>query len=407
MFHRGFRYRLYPTPAQADALEQTAGAVRFVYNLALEQRQTFWRQAKRAGVVFNYASQGREIKELRRDLPWLAEVDSNVLHQALIDLDAAYKVWWRGGGHPRFRSKARHCSFRLKGLRVRFEQTANPRFMLIRIPKIGMVKLRITRPWKGRIVSVTVSRDAVGWHVGFRCDVDEVVEPSALPAVGADRGIANVLALSTGEMVSFPYDKALDRRLRRSQRQLARKSRGSARYAKQRRRLASLASRIARKRAHWRQEVTTGLVRRFGLIAVEKLAVRAMTAKGGRKHGLNRAIRDRSWSDITNLLTYKLEDRGGTIVYVDPRYTSQTCSACGVIDKQSRESQARFACSHCGFTHHADTNAAVNILRRSAATAEGCGYAPNETGIWSIGRNAEQSRDRAFVEAHRAAGAAA
>ncbi|MCL6683456.1 RNA-guided endonuclease InsQ/TnpB family protein [Sphingomonas alba] len=376
MINRGFRFRLYPTEEQAVRLSQFAGATRFVYNLALEQRSTFWRPGRR----FNYVTQNREVTQLRAEVPWLAEVSAASLTNALRDLDQAFAAFFaHRSGYPTMRTRERNSSFRVKGEEIAAKKL-NRRWAAVRIPKIGWVRYRDTRPLRGRTLNATIGRDALGWHVCFACEIEHEAQPSALPSVGIDRGVANTIALSTGELLSTPATKTLERRKKRAQRILARRQRGSARYRKQRQRLSRITSKIARVRADWRHKATTGIADRFGLAAIEDLNTKGMTAKGRGKRGLNRSILEHGWHRFETTLAYKLEERGGTLVKINPAYTSQECSACGVTDKASRESQSRYACRHCGTTIHADTNAAINILRRSspAMLVEGAGYGPAE-----------------------------
>ena len=251
----------------------------------------------------------------------------------------------------------------------------------MRLPKIGWVKFRDTRPIRGKVKNVTVARAANGWHISFACEIAHVAVPSSLPAVGIDRGVANALVLSTGEPpIQLPDSLvALDRHKRRAQRTASRRLRGSRRHAKAQRRVAALAARAARIRQDWRHKTTHALARRFGTVVLEDLNTRNMTrsAKGtiqepGRhvrqKAGLNREILNQGWHAFAATLAYKLEERGGRLETVPPHYTSQTCSACGAVDKASRKSQAVFHCRTCGFRAHADHNAAINILRRNTAS---------------------------------------
>lgn len=378
MIQRAFRYRLYPTAEQAALMEATANARRFLYNLALEQRTHFWRQARAAGIALNYVSQGREVTQLRAENDWLAAIHSTPLTQALRDLDCAFASFFAGRGrHPAYESKRRNMRFRhvAREITVRNDDR---RFALIRVPKIGFVKMRLTRETRGRIVSATFSRDALGWHVSLACEIEHEAPANNLPAVGIDRGVANTLALSTSELMSTPDTANLERRKKRAQRILARRRRGSNRYRKQRVRLARVTAKIARVRADWRHKTTTEIARRFGTVALENLRTSDMTRAGKGKRGLNRSILEQGWGAFETTLGYKLEERGGTLIKVNPAYTSQECSACGTIDKASRESQSSFACRHCGFRAHADHNAAMNILRRSSAVVEGRGCAPDE-----------------------------
>ena len=199
------------------------------------------------------------------------------------------------------------------------------------------------------------------------------------PSVGVDRGVANTLTLSTGERLSLPGSlEMIERRRRKAQRIIARRKRGSRRYVQQRARLARLQARAARIRKDWLHRASTNIADRFGIVVIEALKIKNMTASArgsleqpGRnvraKAGLNRSILEQGWHAFEVMLAYKLEERGGTLIKVTPAFTSQTCSACGAIDARSRESQASFDCVHCGYRAHADVNAAINILRRNTA----------------------------------------
>jgi putative transposase len=373
VIQRSFRYRLYPTPEQETALQRQADAVRFVYNLALEQRRDFWRQALAHGVRLNFVTQGRDVTILRRQCEWLQAVSVGPLHQALRDLDKAFTNFFRGAGFPSFRRRDRHNSFRVQG--KEFSVIGAGKWAFFQVPRIGRVKARLSRPLEGKIVNATYLKDALGWHVSVVCEIEHTPAPTALPSVGIDRGIANTVALSTGELLSTPDISALERRRRKAQRILARRKRGSNRYHKQRQRLSHITSKMARARAHWQHEISFRVASRFGHVVLEDLNIKGMVRAN---RGLSRSIHEQAWNGFAEKLTYKLEERGGTLTKVNPAYTSQTCSACGTIDKASRESQASFACRHCGFTIHADHNAAINILRRSTPRVEDSGCRSDE-----------------------------
>lgn len=371
MIQRSFRYKLAPTPEQAETLAQFAGVTRLIYNLALEQRRDFWRHYQtQTGKTLNFISQGRQVTELRAQVDWIGAVPSGILTQALRDLDRAFANFWAGRSrYPTPRRKGQHDSFRSKAVEVRW-RSLNRRWGAVRIQNLGWVKYRVSRPLHGKVVNATVSHCAEGWFVSFTCEIEHEAAPLALPAVGIDRGITNTIALSTGELLSTPDTSALERRKAKAQRVLARRSRGSSRYQKQRRRLGRISAKIGRIRADWRHKATLDIAKRFGTVAIEDLNTKGMTraGKGKAKRGLNRSILEQGWGAFERVLAYKLDERGGTLVKVNPAYSSQTCSACGVIDRASRESQASFACQSCGFASHADTNAAINILRRSTAS---------------------------------------
>jgi putative transposase len=379
---RGFRYRLETTGQQEALFRRFAGVCRLVYNLALEQRRHFHRQYERAtGKRLSYVAQAAELTQLRAEVDWIAAVYVSCQQQALRDLDRAYGNYFAcRAGYPTPRRKGQHNSFRFPGREIETKRL-NAKWSAVRLPKIGWVKYRDTRPMRGVLKNVTVSHDALGWHVSFACEIEAAAQPvSKLPGVGIDRGVANTLMLSTGEAFQMPASlEAIEDRRRRLQRAAARKKRGSARRAKALRRIARLSTRSARIRRDFQHKAALAVASRFGAVVLEDLKVRSMTAsaKGtvnqpGRrvrqKAGLNRAILTQGWSGFETVLAYKLQERGGTLHTVDPAYTSQTCSACGTVDSRSRESQARFCCQYCGFAIHADQNAAINILRRNTAS---------------------------------------
>lgn len=393
IIHRGFKFKLAPTAEQEAAFRQFSGVCRLIYNLALEQRETWWRQFRRqTGGNLNYIAQARELTMLRAEFDWIAAVTQTCQQQALRDLDKAFTNFFAGRArYPTPRRKGLNDAFRFQGREVHIKRL-NAKWSAVRLPKIGWVKFRDTRPIRGNVQNATVSSDALGWHVSFACTVEIATADHIGPSVGIDRGITNTLALSTGEMLSIPASlKALESRHRAAQRVLARRKRGSKRRLKQQRRCAKLSAKRARIRKHWHHTVTTGFANRFGTVVLEDLKISNMTASAqgtvddpGRnvkqKAGLNRAILNQGWFQFETLLAYKLDERGGHLCKVPAHYTSQTCSACGCIDKRSRESQARFVCHHCGHEIHADTNAAIEILRRNTASMrmEERGYPSDE-----------------------------
>jgi putative transposase len=390
--HRGYRYELKPSRAQASRLLAWAGATRFVYNLCLEQRRDFWRQYRRqTGQPLTWVVQSREVTELRATADWLEDVPRNALDRAVRDLDQAYQAFFAGrASYPRPRARGVNDAFRLKASDCPTRKL-NGKWSAVRLPKIGWVKYRDTRERRGRLLSMTFSLSAGRWYVSFSHEIEHEVQPSTLPSVGIDRGVAQTLTLSTGDVLQAPDTRAVDKRRKRAQKALARCKRGSARRARQKARVAALSARTARIRADWCHRASTDIASRFGSVAVEDLKIRNMTAsaKGtverpGRnvrqKAGLNRSILEQCWGKFATFLEYKLTERGGVLISVPAAYTSQTCASCGVVDARSRKSQAVFACVHCDHTDNADVNAAKEILRRSTAWlgGEGAHRAPAE-----------------------------
>ena len=378
------KYRLYPTEEQAEKLAEYARVVRFIYNLALEQRRDFWRQYKRAtGSTLNYVSQGRELTILRIEHDWIRAVPSNIEQGALRDLDKAFAKFWAGGGYPKFRKAGVNETFEVKALDAAV-RPLNRKWSQVRIPKLGWVKYRDTRAIGGEIRSTRIVCEAGKWFacVGARTEYD--APASDLPAIGIDRGVAIAIAASDGSAVTVPETlKNLDATARKLGRSLSRRKRGSTRYRNRRAELAAIKAKAARVRRDWQHKATTAICRDYGTVVIEALKTSNMTKRAheknvAQKRGLNRSILDIGWRSIEDMLAYKLEDRGGTLIKINPAYTSQTCSACGTIDRESRESQARFSCTSCGHTMNADHNAAINILRQGLAGVDGGGYAPVE-----------------------------
>jgi putative transposase len=387
VLYRFFKYRLAPTPAQEAKLLEFAGVTRLVYNLALEQRSTFWRQyAAQTGGKLNAFTQGREVTELRREFDFIREAPAGSLTYALRDLDKAFANFFSGrAGYPKYRSRGEHDAFRLQMQYVPTRRV-NKRWSEVRVPNLGWVRFRCTRSMEGRATSVTLKRSDLGWHACFACEIERQIPINDNEAVGIDRGIAAALTLSTGEVITLPAMARLERKTRRGSRSLSRCKRGSAGYAKKRLRLARLKARMARIRWDWQHRTSTGIARRFGTVTIEDLQIKRMTARGNGKRGLNRSILRQGWGGWADKLAYKLEERGGILLKVNPAYTSQTCSDCGAIDSESRKSQASFVCTSCGFALNADHNAAINILRRSTSVmpAEGSGCAPIEPGTCQV-----------------------
>ena len=379
---RTYRYRAYPTSQQVATLAQFVGASRFIYNLALEQRRDWWRQFKQnTGFGISFASQCRELTALRSSVDWINAAPCCILEQSLKDLDTAYQRFFTGkGGYPTPRKKGVNDSFRIPGkeLTCAVRRCDNSRYGEIRLPKLGWCKFRLSRllPLDYRLLEATVIHDVLGWHICLclRLSAHEALGLSA--SVGIDRGIANTLSFSDGGFASQPIAelRVLDRRARVHRKRLSRQKQESNRRAATKRLLARTTAKAARIRKHWNHEQTTRIAANYGIVVIEALKMGAMTrsAKGTveapgvnvrQKAGLNRAILEHGWYQFERLLAYKLEAAGGQLIKVDPAYTSQTCSACGSVSKTHRKSQAVFECSDCGHAAHADTNAALNILR--------------------------------------------
>lgn len=389
MLFRSYAFALRPDLAQAVAVEQSAGACRLVWNLALEQRQNHRRQYKRiVGRSIDYLSQARELTALREQFDFIRAVSQVSQQRTLRDLDEAYRRAFAGGaGFPKFRKKGAQDSFSFPGRVVAVERI-NKRWSRIRLPKIGWVKFRSSRPIAGSIREVGVSRGSAGWRLNICCEAPTVVRDNGL-TVGIDRGVTVPLMLSDGTSFKLPTNvRCLELRHRSAQRVVARRQKGSRRWQKAVAGAASLKARQARARKHWAHETTTEIASRYSGVVLEALGTRRLTksaagsvncpGKGvAQKRGLNRAILNVGWYQIARMLSYKV----ARYVEVSAAYTSQTCASCGVIDSRSRKSQAVFVCHACGVRDNADRNAAKVILNRG-----------NTPGVEAADRAADEAR---------------
>jgi putative transposase len=387
------RYRLYPTPAQEDVLLGHCGHARYVWNLAVEQRS--WWQPGRP--VPGYVEQCRQLSEARAAHPWLAAGSVIVQQQALRDFHAAYACWfaslreWRrrsartspeerpaAPSPPSWRKRGRREGFRIVAVGPQDVRRLNRRWGQVLVPKLGWVRFRWSRPVpEARSYRVTLDR-AGRWHVAFAAVPSTIPAPGNGQVVGVDRGVAVSVALSSGELLKTPGLRPPEqRRLRLLERRLARASPGSNRRRRVRLAVARLRAREADRRRDWIEKTSTDLARRFDLICIEDLDVRAMTrtasgtiGRPGRgvrqKAGLNRGILASGWGRLVGRLEHKAP---GRVLKLPAAYTSQRCSACGHVAAESRQSQTAFRCVACAWTGNADYNAARNIAAAGQVVA--------------------------------------
>jgi putative transposase len=389
----GRRYRAYPTPGQAERLTGWGHSCRAVWNLALEQRRFAWRQ--RGRTVWS-AEQCRQLTDARADLPWLADLPAQSAQQVLRQLDRAYANWWNPehpAQAPTFRKRSRGLSIPFPGKTVQVRQCSR-RWAEVRLPKLGWVRFRLSRSLGGMVRNATIAKDALGWHISFGvATATEPASPNRLPGCGVDFGVTCSAFVSDElepRLMPATLTEGQRRRLlgleRRRNRQItwAKKHNGgrySNRLSRTISQIAKLRARQACRRQDFIHKLTTDLAKNHGWVAVEQLRVKGMTksAKGTReepgrnvkaKAGLNRAILDNAPYERQRQLAYKAPRFGSELRLVQPAFTSQTCSACGLRDPESRPGCGRmFACTTCGHVEHADLNAARNIHNLAAGQA--------------------------------------
>ncbi|MCV7444247.1 transposase [Mycobacterium paraense] len=373
------RYRLLPTVEQAAMLVEHCRHARYVWNLAVEQQQ-YWQRGRRAP---RYNEQCAQLTVARAEYEWLAAGSQTVQQQALRDFAQAMRNFFNGTHRrPTWRKAGVHEGFRQVGLKAHHVERLNGRFARVWVPKVGWIRLRLSRPVPAGVKSYRVTCDRAGrWHIAFAHVPEPIPGPADGSVVGIDRGVTVAAALSTGELLHAPgLSHGEAKRLRVLQKRLARAKRGSHRRARTKRAIAKLKARDTDRRKDWVEKATTDVARRFETIRIEALDVRAMTrsARGtveqpgmgiGAKRALNWGILRSGWG----LLAARLQAKAvGRVEQVPAAYTSQRCSACGYVARGNRKSQAVFECEACtAGPCNADINAARNIAAGRAVTARG------------------------------------
>ena len=365
---------------------------RFVWNLAVEQHSWWW---PGRGHVPGPAERQRQLAGARAAEPWLAGGSSSVQQQALRDFDRAMAAFFdpeNPAGKPRFRSKRGTQGFVIRDTKVR---RLNRKWGEVHVPKCGWVRFRWTRPLPEKPGMARVTLDRAGrWHVSFPAPQPALDRQPAGAVVGVDRGVRTALVTSDGQHYRAPRISDGDAgRYRTLQRRLARQRKGSRKREKTRLAMARITAKVIDRRRDWAEKVSTRLVTDHDVIVFEKLNTQNMVKRPNAKPdpeqpgaflpnrarakaGLNRGILASCWGTLATRAEQKAAASGASVIYVDPKHSSQQCCMCGHIARESRESQALFRCIACGHQDHADANAARNILARGLAAMGVPAHAP-------------------------------
>ena len=366
---KAYKFRIYPTEEQEIFFAKTFGCVRKVYNLMLNDRKKAYEEVKNdpsKKMIFPTPA------KYKKEFPFLKEVDSLALSNAQLNLDKAYKNFFRDKsvGFPRFKSKKNPVQSYTTNNQNGTVALIDSKF--IKVPKLkSLIRIKLHRQPKGMIKSATISRHASGkYYISLLCKEEINELPKNNSAIGIDLGITDFAILSDGQKIdNNKFTSKMEKKLKREQRKLSRrallaKNKGiplseAKNYQKQKRKVARLHEKVMNQRTDFLNKLSTEIIKNHDIICIEDLNVKGML----RNHKLARSISDVSWSSFVAKLQYKADWYGREIIKVDQWFpSSQICSECGHKDGKKSLDIREWTCPICHTHHDRDINASINIL---------------------------------------------
>lgn len=356
---KSFKYRIYPTKSQRTKMNKTLELCRWTYNETLAYRKNTYESESKS--ISKYETHNL-LPKWKEEKPELKEVFSQTLQNVQERVDLAFKAFFRRvkageePGYPRFKGRGRYDSFSYPQMGFKFENG------LLKLSKIGNIKIKLHRSIEGKIKRLTIRRSATGkWFACFPVEIEDLHTPPWKDGsmVGIDVGLESFATLSNGDKIANPrFFQEEEKELARVQRKLSKAPKGTPERKKALKVVERVHERIANKRYEFAHQVSNNLVKRFGLIAFEDLNIKGMV----KNHNLAKSIEDVAWNMLVTLTSYKAESAGSMVVLVDPRNTSKMCSRCGILVEKSLSDRVH-NCPQCGLSMDRDWNAAINILR--------------------------------------------
>ena len=369
MYYKAYKFRIYPDVKQKSLINKTLGCTRFVYNYFLNMLKE--NSYKKANENIKYYTH-----YLKYEYPFLQEVDSITIRTALFNLENSYKRFFsKQGGYPKFKSKFNKNSYNTSAVYGTYKNNnyCNIEIDLenrtIKLPKLKKMKIRGYRNTKsinGRIINATVSKEPNGkYYVSVLFEMsDEIQKVIPTSIVGIDLGVKNLLTLSDGVVYeNNKYILKYEKRIKRMQKALSRKVKGSENYKKCKLKLAKLHSKLANARKYYIHKITKNITDEYDIITCEKLHTKEMIING-KKSNLSKNINDASFNEILRQLEYKSKFKGKQFYQIYDYYpSSQTCSRCDNQDKKYKNlNERKYECTKCHLEIDRDLNASINIM---------------------------------------------